>query len=124
VDRAVAENASIVIDGVSIVPGLIDLEAYAGQAEVIFLMVATLDPEAYANRFASRAADAERRAAHRYLEHLDAILRIQDHVLEIAERRGIPIVDNDSFDRAVLLVIRHVTETLRKRGGLHAGSPE
>ena len=119
-DRAVAENASTVIDGVSVVPGLIDLGAYEGLAEVIFLVVATLDPEAYANRFAARAADESRRSAHRYLEHLDAILRIQDHVLEAAERRGIPIVDNDSFDRAVLLVIRHVTETLRKREGLHA----
>jgi len=120
-DRAVAENASMVIDGVSIVPGLIDLDAYAGLAEVIFLVVATLDPESYANRFAARAADERRRGAHRYLEHLDAILRIQDHVLEAAERRGIPIVENDTFDRAVLLVIRHVTETLRKRGGFHAG---
>ena len=31
-----------------------------------------------------------------------------------------PIVDNDSFDRAVLLIIRHVTETLRKRGDFDA----
>lgn len=118
-DRAIAENASIVIDGVAIVPGLIDLTAYEGQAEVIFLVVATLDAEAYANRFAARAADGSRRSAHRYLENLDAILRIQDHMLEAAERHGIPIVENDAFDRAVLLVIRHVTETLRKRGGLH-----
>jgi 2-phosphoglycerate kinase len=115
-DRAIAENASIVIDGVAVVPGLIDLAPYAGQAEVIFLVVAALDAEAFANRFAARAADGSRRSAHRYLEHLDAILQIQDHVLESAERHGIPIVENDSFDRAVLLVIRHVTETLRKRG--------
>jgi len=122
-DRALAENSSIVIDGVAVVPGLIDLEAYAGQAEVIFLVVATLDPEAYANRFAKRAADESRRSAHRYLEHLEGILRIQDHLLETADRHGIPIVDNDSFDRAVLLVIRHVTETLRERGSLRAADP-
>jgi 2-phosphoglycerate kinase len=119
-DRAISENASIVIDGVAVVPGLIDLEAYAELADVIFLLVATLDPEAYANRFAKRAADESRRSAHRYLEHLESILRIQDHLLESAERHGIPIVDNDSFDRAVLLVVRHVTETLRERGALRA----
>ena len=83
-------------------------------------MVATLDPEAYAARFPNRAAGESRRAAHRYLENLEAILRIQDHFLEAAERHGIPIVDNDSFDRAVLLMIRHVTETLRKRGDFDA----
>jgi 2-phosphoglycerate kinase len=110
----------MVIDGVAVVPGLIDPAAYAGQAEVIFLLVATLDPEAYANRFASRAADESRRPAHRYLEHLEGILHIQDHLLEVAERQGIPIVRNDAFDRAVLLVIRHVTETLRMRGDSRA----
>jgi hypothetical protein len=32
----------------------------------------------------------------------------------------VPIVDNVSFDRSVLLIIRHVTETLRKRGDFDA----
>jgi 2-phosphoglycerate kinase len=115
IDRAISENASTVLDGVSIVPGMIDLDAYSELADVIFLVVATLDPEAYAVRFEQRAEGQVRRAAHRYLENLDAILAIQDHVLELAERHGVPIVDNESFDRAVMLIIRHVTETLRKR---------
>ena len=46
-DRAVLENASLVLDGVSIVPGLIDLESYSKKADVFFLVVATLDDEAY-----------------------------------------------------------------------------
>jgi len=114
-DRAVAENASLVFDGVSLVPGVIDLESYGELAHVIFLVVATLDAETYADRFASREAGQTQRAAHRYLENLDGILKIQDYLLDAAERHGVPIVDNDSFERAVLLIIRHVTETLRKR---------
>jgi 2-phosphoglycerate kinase len=113
-DRAVAENASLVLDGVSIVPGLIDVEAYGELAHVIFLVVSTLDAKVYAGRFEARAGRQTHRVAHRYVENLDAILKIQDHFLEAAERFGIPIVDNDSFDRAVLLIIRHVTEALRK----------
>ena len=54
-DRAVAENASTVLDGVAIVPGMIDLGAYEDVADVIFLVVATLDIDAYARRFAARA---------------------------------------------------------------------
>jgi 2-phosphoglycerate kinase len=116
IDRAISENASTVLDGVSIVPGMIDLAAYEGLADVIFLVVATLDPEAYAARFQNRAAGESHRAAHRYVQNLEGILRIQEHFLEAAERHGIPIVDNDSFDRAVLLIVRHVAETLRARG--------
>jgi 2-phosphoglycerate kinase len=87
---------------------------------VIFLVVATLDEDAFSSRFESRAADQKHRAPHRYLENLPAILQIQDHFLELAERHGVPIVDNTSFDHSVLLIIRHVTETLRARGDFDA----
>ena len=43
--------------------------------------------------------------------------RYQDHVLGLADRHDVPIVDNIHFDRSVLAIIRHVAETLRKRGG-------
>jgi len=115
-DRAVSENASVVMDGVSIVPGLVDVDSYAEVADVIFLVVATLDEEAFRDRFAARAADQKRRVPHRYLENLDAILQIQDYLMEQADRHGVPIVDNVSFDKSVLQIIRHVAETLRKRG--------
>jgi 2-phosphoglycerate kinase len=119
-DRAVSENANTVIDGVSVAPGAIDPAAYEGLADIVFLVVATLDPEVYAARISDRAVDQSHRPAHHYLENLDAILHIQDYLLEAAERHGVPIVDNDSFDRAVLFIIRHVTETLRKRWALDA----
>jgi 2-phosphoglycerate kinase len=115
VDRAIAENTSLVMDGVSIVPGMLDVGAYADRADVIFLVVATLDEEAFKNRFSARAVDQKQRAPHRYLENLDAILRIQEHFLELADRYDVPIVDNVSFDRSVLLIIRHVAEALRKK---------
>jgi 2-phosphoglycerate kinase len=78
-------------------------------------VVSTLDEEAFRTRFASRAVGAQRRPSRRYLENLDAILKIQDHILDLADRYDVPIVDNISFDRSVLLIIRHVTEALRKR---------
>jgi 2-phosphoglycerate kinase len=114
-DRAVAENTSMILEGVSVVPGLIDLQHYAELAHVVFLVVASLDEDAFTTRFAKRAKDAARRPRHRYLENLDSILKIQDYLLELAEAEGVPIVDNSVFDTSVTSVIRHVTETLRKR---------
>jgi 2-phosphoglycerate kinase len=117
IERAIAENSHMILDGVSIVPGLIDAERYAGDAHLIFLAVATLDSAAYQSRFEKRARAAEKRPPHRYLENLDAILRIQDHILELADQHGVPIVDNVRFDDSALSILRHVTETLRKQGG-------
>jgi 2-phosphoglycerate kinase len=114
-DRAIAENSSMILDGVSIVPGLIDLDAYRARAHVIFLVVATLAPESFRGRFGARERGASDRPMHRYLANFDAILRIQEHFLELADKHHIPIVDNDDFDRSVLSIVRHVTETLRKQ---------
>lgn len=122
IDRAIAEGASLIIDGVSIVPGLIDMDVYRDRAEVVFLLVATLDPELFRSRFASRGKAASERPPHRYLAHLDAILRIQDHLLELADRFHVPIVDNQYFDRSVLSIIRHLIETLRKKTPLRAAA--
>jgi 2-phosphoglycerate kinase len=114
-DRAIAENTSMILEGVSVVPGLLDLEHYAELAHVVFLLVASLDEDAFVTRFARRAKDAARRPPHRYVENLDSILRIQEYLLELAEAEGVPIVDNRVFDTSVTSIIRHVTETLRKR---------
>lgn len=120
-DRAVSENTSLILDGVSIVPGLLDLAKYRETAHVIFLVVASLDVAAFRSRFEQRARES-RRAPHRYLAHMDAILKIQDHFLELAERHAIPIVDNDSADASVLSILKHVCETLRQVEGFDAAS--
>jgi len=113
-DRAVEENTSLVLDGVTLVPGLIDLASYADRAHVFFLVVARLDEEALRSHFAARAEREVKREAGRYLENMREILRIQEHVLELADRFDVPIVDNITLEGSVLLVIRHVVESLRK----------
>ena len=116
-DRAVEENTSLILDGVSLAPGLIDFSAWEDVAHVVFLVVARLDEEAFRGHFISREARQRRRGAQRYVENLDAILKIQDHFLDLADRFDVPIVDNQTVDGSVLLVIRHVLETLRRQGG-------
>lgn len=116
-DRAVEENTSLILDGVSLVPGMIDLERYRDTAHVIFLVVARLDEDAFRSHFISRQAHQKRRTAERYVSHLDGILKIQENFLELADRFDVPIVDNVTIDGSVLLVIRHVLERLRQQGG-------
>lgn len=115
-DRAVEEHTSLVLDGVSIVPGQIDLDAYAEHAHVIPLLVARLDEQAFRSHFRSRGSEGGRRGMKRYLQNFDAILEIQNQLLEFADHHDVPIVDNGSVESSVRLVIRHVVETLRDRG--------
>jgi 2-phosphoglycerate kinase len=125
IERAIAENTSLILDGVSIVPGILGVERYREQADIIFLVVATLEESAFRSRFATRGREARARPPHQYLENLEAILRVQDHFLELADAHDVPIVinesfDPESFDPSVLSIIRHVTEALRKKGEFDA----
>ena len=120
IDRAVSENTSMVLDGVTLMPGVIDLNDYKDVADVIFMVLATLDPEAFRSRFESRGRHQTRRGKHRYIENLDAILRIQEHFLEYADRFDVPIVDNTSIDESVKSIIRLVVEMLRSKGEWNA----
>jgi 2-phosphoglycerate kinase len=113
-DRAIEENMSLVLDGVSLVPGLIDLDEYAEHAHVFNLLVARLDEDAFSSHFEARAEREKRRRAVRYIDHMPEILRVQEHLLDLADRLDVPIVDNITLEGSVLLVIRHVVETLRK----------
>jgi 2-phosphoglycerate kinase len=115
-DRAVEEHTSLVLDGVSLLPGLIDLDAYKDKAYVIPIVVARLDEDAFRGHFRSRGADAGRRGMKRYLNNFSGILEIQNLMLELADQCDVPIVDNQSVEQSVLLVIRHVVETLREIG--------
>ncbi|MCH7866641.1 MAG: hypothetical protein IH881_03020 [Myxococcales bacterium] len=116
IERAIDENTSMILDGVSLVPGLIDLASYAADAHIIYLVVARLDEDSFRNHFIARGKRQLHRNATRYVENLEGILKIQEHFLELADRYDIPIVDNATIDGSVMLVIRHVVETLRKSG--------
>jgi 2-phosphoglycerate kinase len=117
IDRAVEENTSLVLDGVSLLPGLIDFSQYRDVAHVIFMVISRLDEEAFRSHFATREAHQKRRRARRYVENFDAILKIQNYFLELADRYDVSIVDNVTIDGSVLLVIRYVLESLRREGG-------
>jgi len=111
-DRAVAEHTPLVIEGVSIAPGLIDLEAFAGTADVVFLVV-TVSAEQLRNRLVDRATGQPRRLPDRYLENFDAILEIQQHLVELAARHHVAVIDNESLDDSARRVVEYVMETLR-----------
>jgi 2-phosphoglycerate kinase len=112
-DRTVEESSHLVVDGVSIAPGLIDLDAYAGRAHTVFLVV-RVAPDELRNRLVMRATGEPRRLPDRYLANFDAILAIQDYLLERAARHGVSVIENVSLDESARLVIEHV---MRDRAG-------
>jgi len=120
IERSIQENTSLVVDGVSIVPGLMGRESYVDRADVIMMLVVNLAEKTWEGRFAGRRRSPDHQP-HDYLANLDAILKIQEHLLELAEQvDDVPVVNNEDFEQSVRTVLRHVSKTLRERHGFDA----
>jgi 2-phosphoglycerate kinase len=113
VDRAIMEGTSTVLDGVSLVPGMLDLERWADRAHVFFLLAADIDRESLHGHLAARVKGGGARASKRYLENFQEIVRIQEHLLERAEVTSVPIVDVQDMEAAARQVVGHVVGSLR-----------
>ena len=115
IDRAIEENVSMVLDGVHVVPGFIDLEPYRDKAYLFTMMVSTLDEARFKHRFISRQESTVSRPVHKYLANLDSILKIQNYVLSMAEQHNAPIIDNLTFDETVAEALRLIGDFLNQQ---------
>lgn len=102
--RALAEGRSIVLEGVHLVPGLVPL-----RIEGVLVVHAILfidDESVHRARFHIRdRATGGTRAMDKYLARLDAIRRIQDFIVESAERTGVPVIESTDPERATAEVM-------------------
>lgn len=114
VERAIAENLSVIVEGVHLRPGLVPFPDLEGAAYQVPILLGTLDPEAHRTRFLTRMPAGERRAA-RYLESFDAIRAIHDHLLYLAETHEVPLLDTFADDDGALHAMRMITAVLERR---------
>ena len=114
VERAIAENMSIVMEGVHLAPGLVPFGDLEGAVYQIPLLLATRDREQHRSRFLGRARLGGRRA-ERYLENFGSIRVIHDHLLSLAETHEVAFVDTSSGEVPVTQAVHLVTDLMRQR---------
>ena len=99
-DRAATERWSTVLEGVHLVPGMVPTE-YRG-AFVVQCMIAIEDENLHRSHFWVRDYATEGlRPLEKYLDSLPQIREIQDYLVERARRHDVPVINNDSLDRAI-----------------------
>jgi 2-phosphoglycerate kinase len=99
-DRAATERWSTVLEGVHLVPGMLDT-GYPN-ASVVQCVVAIEDENLHRSHFWVRDYATEGlRPLEKYLDSLPQIREIQDYIVERARRHDVPVIYNDSFDRAL-----------------------
>lgn len=114
VERSVAENTSLLVEGVHLLPPLIPFPDLLGSAYQVPLILATLDEEIHRSRFLLRGPRGSRRA-ERYLQGFPAIRRIQDYLLQQAEHYDVPMIDTSDQESALARTLRVLSGVLEKQ---------
>jgi len=112
--RCCAEKTDIVLNGVHVVPGLIDPACYQ-DAHAYILLTAVEDAEAHRERFKTRSEFVQDRASGKYLANFDNIRAIQDHILDLAAANDKPVLREENPEQQVARAIRLLTDFIRTR---------
>jgi 2-phosphoglycerate kinase len=100
IDRALTEGWSMVLEGVHLVPGMIT--AARDDALVVHCIVAIADEETHRSHFWVRDSKTSGlRPLDKYIEGLPDIRRIQEVLLDRAERFDVAVIENRSLDSAI-----------------------
>jgi 2-phosphoglycerate kinase len=106
IERALEEGWSMVLEGVHLVPGM--LPPIDG-ALVVQCVLAIDTIEEHSTHFMIRDIATEGVRHHdKYIERLDDIRRIQDHIVRRAERTGVPVLRNHVVEATIGSVLELV----------------
>jgi 2-phosphoglycerate kinase len=106
IERALEEGWSMVLEGVHLVPGM--LPRIEG-ALVVQCVLAIDDEEEHSTHFLVRDAGLDGSRPHaKYLERLDDIRRVQDHIVRRAKRHNVPVIANTDIRAAIDSVLELV----------------
>lgn len=111
IKRSIKDNDSIVIEGVHLVPGLIDIEQFVDDAKVFFFIL-TIDREEHQKRFIKRAIEIKR--GGKQLDYFEENRVINDDLIRKANKLNIPVIDNQDMNNAVNKIMQYIHEVKKE----------
>lgn len=95
IQRAITDYDDIIIEGVHLVPGLINIEQFKEYANIYFFVLSS-DEESHKERFVKRAVQIHR--GGKQLDFFRENRIIHDHLLTQAENNNVHIIKAESID--------------------------
>jgi 2-phosphoglycerate kinase len=102
----------MVVEGVHLVPGLINGEL-RDRCVPVQAVITVADEELHRGHFSMRGGE---RPADRYLDRFQQIRKLQDHLVARAEARGVPVIDNSNIDGALAQAMQLVLDSIEGVG--------
>lgn len=115
IKRAVDDYDDVVIEGVHLVPGFLDIEKYKDEASIHFFIL-TADEEVHKERFVKRAMKIKRGGKH--LEYFKENRIINDYLVKQAIEHHIPVIYNldiEQTKKRMLTLIKEICREMKFR---------
>lgn len=110
ISRAISDYDDIVIEGVHLVPGLINTEQFKDKASIHFFVLSS-DEESHKERFVKRAMQIHR--GGKQLEYFSENRTIHDFLISRANENDVRVIKTHAIDRTVQSMLTSITETCK-----------
>ena len=113
IQRAITDYDDIVIEGVHLVPGLIDIEQFKEYSNIYFFILSS-DEESHKERFVKRAIQIQR--GGKQLDFFKENRIIHDHLLRQAEKNDVEIIKAETIEKTldkILSIINKACSTIK-----------
>jgi 2-phosphoglycerate kinase len=113
-ERAERERVSTLIEGVHLVPGLVE-PVDVSRSAVIDTVVFIDDEQTHRSHFTMRGMQTDgTRPVDHYLRSFDRIRQIQGYLVEQADRRGVPVLENSYMDDTIRRLVDHTLDVVER----------
>ncbi|MBU4174369.1 MAG: zeta toxin family protein [Actinobacteria bacterium] len=108
IERAIVERTNFIVEGAHVVPGIIEPQFFK-DAIVVHMVLTVEKASEHRSHFEMREVETESaRPFDRYLDSFENIRKIQDYVLELADKLQVPVFPNSSMDATVGAILEFV----------------
>ena len=108
IQRAITDFDDIIIEGVHLVPGLIDIEQFKDFAEIYFFVLSS-DEESHKERFVKRAIQIHR--GGKQLDFFTENRIIHNHLLDEAEKYNVSIIKTETIDKSIEQILTIINKS-------------
>lgn len=114
INRAIRERHHLILEGVHVVPTELNLDIRNQDAILVPMKLAVMKKSWLRKQLKRRDRENGGSPNSRYLEKLDDIWELQSWLLSLADRAGIPIIQNWLIEDTVNEALEHVTKVIMK----------
>ena len=108
IQRAITDFDDIIIEGVHLIPGLIDIEQFKDYAEIYFFVLSS-DEESHKERFVKRAIQIHR--GGKQLDFFTENRIIHNHLLHQAEKYNVSIIKTETIEKSIEQILTIINKS-------------